>query len=103
MPHNAAHAPLATAGRRIDGAIAMHGTQLSLAVTDQGAGLDPAVRDDGGLRVVSTKQHGLGIGLLLSRAALQRFGGRLDLKEAALGGVEAHIELPLDGLLADAR
>ncbi len=55
----------------------------TLAVTDQGAGLDPAVRDDVGLRVVSsTKEHGLGIGLLLSRAALQRFGGRLDLTDA---------------------
>ena len=38
------------------------------------------MRDDVGLRVVSTKEHGLGIGLLLSRAALQRFGGRLELK-----------------------
>ncbi len=52
---------------------------------------------------MTTKEHGLGIGLLLSRAALQRFGGRLDLKDAPTGGVEAHIELPLDGLLADAR
>ena len=101
---NAAHATLANGGRRIDVAISVAGTRLSLAVTDRGAGLDPAVRDDVGLRaVVSTKEHGLGIGLLLSRAALQRFGGRLDLKEAPLGGVEAHIELPLDELLADAR
>ena len=75
-----------------------------LAVTDEGAGLDPAVRDDVGLKaVVSTKEHGLGVGLLLSRAALQRFGGRLDLKEAPRGGVEAQIELPLDELLADVR
>jgi two-component system sensor histidine kinase RegB len=100
---NAAHATLANGGRRIDVVIAMHGTRLAFTVTDQGAGLDPAVRDDVGLRVVSTKQHGLGIGLLLSRAALQRFGGRLDLKDAPLGGVEAHIELPLDGLLTNAR
>jgi two-component system sensor histidine kinase RegB len=76
---------------------------LTLAVTDRGTGLDPAVRDDVGLRAVSTKEHGLGIGLLLSRAALQRFGGRLDLKDAPEGGVEARIALPLDGLLADAR
>jgi two-component system sensor histidine kinase RegB len=100
---NAAHATLANGGRRIDVAIALHGTRLTLAVTDQGSGLDPAVRDDLGLRAVSTKEHGLGIGLLLSRAALQRFGGRLELKDAPRGGVEAHIELPLDELLADAR
>jgi two-component system, sensor histidine kinase RegB len=100
---NAAHATLANGRRRIDVAIGVDGTRLELAVTDQGAGLDPAVRDDVGLKVVSTKEHGLGIGLLLSRAALQRFGGRLDLKDRPAGGVEAHIELPLDGLLADVR
>ena len=101
---NAAHATLANGGRRIDVVIGLEGTRLTLAVTDQGAGLDPAVRDDVGLRAVSsTKEHGLGIGLLLSRAALQRFGGRLDLKDRPAGGVEAYIELPLDGLLANAR
>lgn len=100
---NAAQATLANGGRRIDVAVALRGTRLLLAVTDSGAGLDPAVRDDVGLRVTSTKEHGLGIGLLLSRAALQRFGGRLDLKDAPRGGVEAEIELPLDELLADAR
>jgi two-component system sensor histidine kinase RegB len=100
---NAAHATLANGGEHIDIAVGVHGTRLTLAVTDQGAGLDPAVRDDVGLKAVTTKEHGLGIGLLLSRAALQRFGGRLDLKDAPAGGVEAHIELPLDGLLADAR
>jgi two-component system sensor histidine kinase RegB len=100
---NAAHATLANGGRRIDVKAELEGTRLTLAVTDQGAGLDPAVRDEVGLKVVSTKEHGLGIGLLLSRAALQRFGGRLDLKDRPKGGVEAQIELPLDGLLADAR
>ena len=101
---NAAQATIANGGRRIDVAIRVVGSRLELAVTDQGAGLDPAVRDDIGLKaVVSTKEHGLGVGMLLSRAALQRFGGRLELKEAPLGGVEARIELPLDELLADAR
>jgi two-component system sensor histidine kinase RegB len=100
---NAAHATLANGAARIDVAIELRGTRLSLAVTDRGAGLDPNVRDDVGLKAVTTKQHGLGIGLLLSRAALQRFGGRLDLKDRPAGGVEAHIELPLDGLLADVR
>jgi two-component system sensor histidine kinase RegB len=100
---NAAHATLANGRRGIDVAIGVDGTRLTLAVTDQGAGLDPAVRDEVGLRAVTTKEQGLGIGLLLSRAALQRFGGRLDLKDCPAGGVEAQIELPLDGLLADAR
>ena len=100
---NAAYATLANGARRIDVRIGVAGTRLTLAVTDQGAGLDPAIRDEVGLKAVSTKEHGLGIGLLLSRAALQRFGGRLDLKDAPSGGVEVEIELPLDELLANAR
>jgi two-component system sensor histidine kinase RegB len=100
---NAAQASLANGANRIDVRIALHGTRLEIAVTDRGAGLDPAVRDDVGLKVVSTKERGLGIGLLLSRAALQRFGGRLELADRAAGGVEAHIYLPLDELVTDAR
>lgn len=98
---NAAHATVANGGERIEVLIRVVGTRLEIAVADQGAGLDPAIRDDVGLKVVSTKEHGLGIGLLLSRAALQRFGGRLELMARPAGGVEAHIQLPLDELLAD--
>jgi two-component system sensor histidine kinase RegB len=98
---NAAHATLANGGERIEVLIRVVGTRLEIAVADQGAGLDPAIRDDVGLKIVSTKEHGLGIGLLLSRAALQRFGGRLELTTRPAGGVEAHIHLPLEELLAD--
>jgi two-component system sensor histidine kinase RegB len=100
---NAAHATLANGGERIEVLIRVVGTRLEIAVADQGAGLDPAIRDAVGLKIVSTKEHGLGIGLLLSRAALQRFGGRLELTTRPAGGVEAHIHLPLEELLADGR
>jgi C4-dicarboxylate-specific signal transduction histidine kinase len=99
---NAAHATLAN-GR---GSVAVHvrcrGTRLDIAVIDEGAGLDPSLREIG-LRVVSTKERGLGIGLLLSRAALERFGGRIELANRPAGGVEAQIHLPLDELIAGAR
>jgi two-component system sensor histidine kinase RegB len=100
---NAAHATLANRGDRIEVLVSLRGTHLEIAVTDDGEGLDPAVRDEVGLKIVSTKERGLGIGLLLSRAALQRFGGRLELENRPAGGVEAQIHLPLDELLADAR
>jgi len=100
---NAAHATLANGADRIEVAMTTSGTRLDIAVTDGGTGLDPAVRDDVGLRIVSTKQRGLGIGLLLSRAALQHFGGGLELRNAPAGGVEARIHLPLAELMADAR
>lgn len=100
---NAAHATVANGGTRVEVLIRVADARLTIAIADQGAGLDPAIRDDVGLKVVSTKEQGLGIGLLLSRAALQRFGGRLELTARAAGGVEAQIDLPLDELLAHER
>jgi two-component system sensor histidine kinase RegB len=100
---NAAHATVANGSNRVEVVIRVADARLTVAVADQGAGLDPAIRDDVGLKVVSTKERGLGIGLLLSRAALQRFGGHLELTPGPAGGVEAHIHLPLGELLANGR
>ena len=41
----------------------------------------------------------LGIGLMLSRSALEKFGGQLTLKPSEMGGTLAVILLPLDELL----
>jgi two-component system sensor histidine kinase RegB len=100
---NAAHASTANGRNRVGVRVRADRAAVTIAVTDEGAGLDPGVRDEIGLKIVSTKEGGLGIGLLLSRAALQRFGGRLELTSRASGGVEARIHLPLDELLADVR
>jgi two-component system, sensor histidine kinase RegB len=100
---NAAHATRANGRSRVEVLVRCVGTKLEISVIDEGAGLDPALRDEIGLTIVSTKEHGLGIGLLLSRAALQRFGGQLELRSRPAGGVEAQILLPLDELLASAR
>ena len=77
-------------------------TELTIKVADQGVGLEPRLRDDIGIKVHSTKERGLGIGLLLSRAALQRFGGSLTLRNLPAGGVEAKLHLPLTELAAHA-
>jgi len=99
---NAAYATLANGKTRIDIRVVCRGTKLEIAVSDEGTGLDPELREIG-LRVVSTKERGLGIGILLSKAALERFGGSLELANRPAGGVEAQIHLPLDELIADAR
>ena len=100
---NAAQATLANGGDTIELDAVCRGGHLKIAVVDAGSGLDPTLRGEIGFKVVSTKEHGLGIGLLLSRAALERFGGRLELRSRPSGGVEAEIDLPLDELRADAR
>jgi two-component system, sensor histidine kinase RegB len=100
---NAAHATTANKRRDVEVLVAQSGEELSITVIDNGAGLEPAVQDEVGLRVLSTKDEGLGIGLLLSRAALQHFGGRLELEGREAGGVQATIHLPLEELTADAH
>jgi len=100
---NAAHATLANGGSIVAAHVRCTSRAIEIAVTDRGAGLDPAVRDEIGVKVVSTKARGLGMGLLLSRAALHRFGGRLDLQSDTHGGVRASIQLPLTELTVDAR
>jgi two-component system sensor histidine kinase RegB len=99
---NAAHATLANERDYVAVRVSCRDGRLDIAVTDEGTGLDPTLSEIG-LRVVSTKDGGLGIGILLSRAALERFGGQLELANRPTGGVEAQIHLPLADLLADAR
>ena len=99
---NAAHATLENGRDHVAVRVSCRNGRLDIAVTDEGTGLDPNLREIG-LRVVSTKDRGLGIGILLSRAALERFGGRLELENRPAGGVEAQIHLPLDELIAGAR
>jgi two-component system sensor histidine kinase RegB len=99
---NAAYATLANGREHVAVRVRCRDGRLDIGVTDEGTGLDPDLREIG-LRVVSTKDHGLGIGILLSRAAIERFGGRLELANRPAGGVEAQIHLPLDELIADAR
>ncbi len=99
---NAAQASLANHDHVV--AVDVRGTEdsIEIAVADRGKGLDPAiVRGELGVKIVSTKPGGLGVGLLLSRAALQRFGGGLDLAAVAPGGVQARIFLPLTELRTD--
>jgi two-component system sensor histidine kinase RegB len=99
---NAADASRYNSQSRVGISVSYEDSILAIEITDHGRGLDPLVRDEIGLKILSTKGHGLGMGLLLSRAALQRIGGGLDLRDHACGGVAARIRIPVDTLLADA-
>ena len=77
--------------------ICIHWTHESatLDIRDYGAGLDPLTVDELGEPFVSDKADGLGLGLFLSRATLTRFGGTVSLQNAAAGGTQTQIVLPL--------
>jgi len=100
---NAAHASSQNDRSHVELSVSCADSELQIRVSDEGIGLDPSIRDEIGFKMVSSKDDGLGIGLLLSRAALQRFGGGLRLGNRPAGGTEARIRLPLHELIADAR
>ncbi|MGF1594298.1 MAG: ATP-binding protein [Kiloniellaceae bacterium] len=77
--------------------IAHTGDAATVTVSDNGPGID----DDVMLRITepffSTKQagEGLGLGLSICRAIVEKFGGRMSAGRAAEGGAEFVVSLPL--------
>jgi two-component system sensor histidine kinase RegB len=68
---------------------------LLVLVEDRGPGIPPQIADALGKRYVSRKQGGLGLGVLLSSASIERLGGEVTLLERKGGGTRLEIRLPL--------
>jgi two-component system sensor histidine kinase RegB len=71
---------------------------LLLREEDRGPGIPPDIADSLGKRYVSRKEGGLGLGVLLSSASIERLGGELTLAERPGGGTRLEIRLPLAAL-----
>ena len=69
--------------------------ELLLRILDRGEGLHPVASNSIGDPQHSTKEHGLGLGLFLAHASIQRLGGDVKLFERDGGGVCTEIRLPL--------
>jgi len=74
---------------------APRGGWLVIEIDDDGPGIPPAVLANLASGLPSESAGGLGIGLLLTRAALERRGGRLELQRREAGGTRASLLLPL--------
>jgi len=72
---------------------------LALDVCDRGAGLESGTDELVGTPFFTTKHEGQGLGLFLSRAVLNRFGGTVRLVNRDGGGLCVHIDLPLAKIL----
>ena len=66
-----------------------------ISIRDHGAGIPPQVAEQLGKPFVSTKGKGLGLGLFLSHATINRYGGSIELHNHADGGTLAELRLPL--------
>ncbi|MCX8086611.1 MAG: ATP-binding protein [Rhodocyclaceae bacterium] len=75
--------------------VTLAGDRLCIAILDAGPGFPPEVLKSGGAQPLPSQGEGAGIGLWLSRAAIERLGGRLVLENTPAGG-QARLELPLD-------
>lgn len=68
--------------------------RVRIAVRDRGPGFPPAVLDRGGHAAFAPHDNGSGIGLMLTRAAVDRTGGSLHLENPPGGGALARLEIP---------
>ncbi len=71
------------------------GTAAKIEVRDWGSGIAAELLEDIGKPIIRASRSGLGIGLLLSHATVERYGGRIELRNAADGGAIATLFLPL--------
>ena len=69
--------------------------ELNLEVSDRGPGLAEEIYNQLGKSPVTTKDEGLGVGLFLAQATVQRLGGTLSISNREAGGTTLHITLPL--------
>lgn len=69
--------------------------ELSIEILDRGPGLHPDTTQTIGQQQQSNKEHGMGLGLFLTHATIQRLGGQIDLFDRQGGGTCTHIRLPL--------
>ena len=73
--------------------------QIDIEIQDYGPGMDSAVADKLGRSVITTKDGGIGIGLLLTHASLGRYGGEVTIRNNKHGTI-TFINLPTQELRA---
>ncbi len=69
--------------------------KITIDILDRGPGLHPNIAATLGEQQTSNKEYGLGLGLLLTHATLQRLGGDIALFDRQGGGTCTRIQLPL--------
>ncbi|HHH45313.1 MAG TPA: HAMP domain-containing histidine kinase [Gammaproteobacteria bacterium] len=68
---------------------------LRIDILDRGPGLHPQTADTIGQHKTSHKEFGMGLGLFLTHATLQRLGGTIELSDREGGGTCTRVQLPL--------
>jgi two-component system sensor histidine kinase RegB len=77
----------------------LDGDRLRLEVRDRGAGMAPEILRRIGEPFFTTKPpgQGMGLGVFVSRAMIERLGGKLSVNSEPQAGTRVVIDLPFDG------
>lgn len=87
---------------RVDIRVSCDNRSLSMTIRDYGKGIPEALEGSPTEPTQSSKKNGLGLGLFLSHATLERRGGRLSLSNSKIGqGTVSQIIIPLTGPVHD--
>jgi two-component system sensor histidine kinase RegB len=70
---------------------------IVLRIRDHGAGVPLEIAEQLGKPFVTSKGKGLGLGLFLSHATIERCGGDIRMYNHAEGGTEVVLRLPIEG------
>lgn len=82
---------------RVEVSYRSDGATARVEVRDWGHGIPADMLEDIGKPIVRASRSGLGIGLLISHATVERYGGRIELRNAEDRGAIATLFLPLSG------
>ena len=97
--NNAADASLENGSSRISIRGRSDNDDLHIVIEDFGKGLSEEQRALAGKVSFSTKEAGLGLGLILSNATLEQLRGELRMERMKDGGTATHVRIPLDSLM----
>lgn len=92
---NAAQASLINQNNQVLFAAKLEQDYLALTIKDKGKGIDQNLLSRLGKEAVGNHSTGMGIGLVLANATLERLDGEISLTNQAEGGTQCRILLPL--------
>ncbi|MGE0563982.1 MAG: PAS domain S-box protein [Pseudolabrys sp.] len=67
---------------------------VAVTVTDTGGGIDPEIRDQLFQPFVTTKHHGMGVGLSICRTIIEAHGGKIWAQDNSEGGTAFTFQIP---------
>jgi two-component system sensor histidine kinase RegB len=78
-----------------DSSIQRESEMIELIITDDGPGIPDEVMENLGEPFISVRNQGMGLGIYLANASIQRLGGTIEMRNVS-GGARTRILLPIE-------